>query len=74
MSRPQGEDDSRARVPDRSVLLVAAAVVAGVLGLLALSVYVPAVGQTLATAPVLIVALVVVTGLVLLRALRSRAP
>jgi hypothetical protein len=60
-------------VRDRHVVLVAAAVVALVLGLLALSVWVPAVGDALSSAPLLIAALVGVTVVVLVRALRPRA-
>jgi hypothetical protein len=74
MSRPQGDDDQSRRVPDRYVLFVAAVVVAAVLGMLALSIYVPAVGEALALAPVLIAVLVVVTGVVLLRSIRARGP
>lgn len=59
-------------VRDRHVVLVAAAVVALVLGLLALSVWVPTVGDVLSSAPLLIAALVAVTTVVLIRALRPR--
>lgn len=61
-------------VRDRHVLLVAAAVVALVLGLLLLSAIVPPLGDALALAPVLIVALVLVTAAVLVRALRRPRP
>jgi hypothetical protein len=54
----------------RHVLLAATAVVAIVLGLFVMSLWVPAVGDLMSSVPVLIVALVVVTLLVLLRALR----
>ena len=57
-------------VRDRYVLLVAAAVVALVLGMLLLSAVVRPLGDALALAPVLIVALVVVTVVVLVRAIR----
>lgn len=57
-------------VRDRHVVLVAAAIVAVVLGLLTLSAVVPAFGEAISVAPLLIVALVVVTGVVLFRALR----
>jgi predicted tellurium resistance membrane protein TerC len=63
-----------ARIRDRQVLLVAVGVVVFVLALRALSDYVPAVADALDSAPVLIVALIVVTGLVLVRALRPRKP
>jgi hypothetical protein len=62
------------RIRDRQVLLVAVAVVVFVLALRALSDYVPAVADALGSAPVLIVALVVVTALVLYLALRPRKP
>ncbi|HSH22376.1 MAG TPA: hypothetical protein VK992_07165 [Candidatus Caenarcaniphilales bacterium] len=63
-------------VRDRQVVFAAAAVVAVVLGLLAVSVYVPPVGELLSVAPLVIVALVVITVVVLVRALRpgSRQP
>ena len=70
-------DDSptrRGRVRDRQVILAAVAVVLFVLALRALSEYVPAVADLLGSAPVLIVALVVVTALVLFLALRPRKP
>lgn len=68
-------DGSRAprRVRDRDVVLLATAVVALVLGLYLLSSAVPAVGDFLRSAPVLIVGLIAVTAVVLLRALRPRA-
>jgi multisubunit Na+/H+ antiporter MnhE subunit len=56
------------------VILVAVAVVLFVLALRALSDYVPAVADALGFAPVLIVALVVSTILVLFLALRPRKP
>jgi len=58
------------RIRDRHVVLVAAALVAVVLGLQLLSTFVPAVGDFLGLAPVLIGALIVVTLVVLARALR----
>lgn len=61
-------------VRDRQVVFVATAVVVAVLGLLALSVYVPVVGEALSAAPLLIVALIVITVVVLVRALRPRTP
>jgi polyferredoxin len=60
------------RVRDRQVVLVAAAVVAVVLGLQLLSAFVPAIGDVLGLAPVLIGALIVITLVVLVRALRPR--
>ncbi|MDQ3938422.1 MAG: hypothetical protein M3253_07050 [Chloroflexota bacterium] len=60
-------------VRDRQVVLVAAAVAAVVLGLQAASALVPAVGEALGLAPVLIGALVIVTLVVLARALRPPA-
>ncbi|CAN5166056.1 hypothetical protein BH24CHL7_BH24CHL7_07780 [soil metagenome] len=60
-------------VRDRHVVLAATAVVVVVLGLLALSVYVPVVGEALSAAPLLIVALIVITAVVLVRALRPRS-
>jgi hypothetical protein len=56
------------------VILVAFVVVLFVLALRALSDYVPAVADVLGFAPVLIVALVIVTALVLFLALRPRKP
>jgi Ca2+/H+ antiporter len=61
-----------ARVRDRQVVLLAAVVVVVVLGLQLLSTFVPAVGDVLGLAPVLIGALIVVTLVVLARALRPR--
>lgn len=61
-------------VRDRHVVLVAAAVVAIVLGLLTLSVLVPAFGEAISVAPLLIIALVVITGVILIRALRPQRP
>jgi hypothetical protein len=61
-------------IRDRHVVLLAAAVVAVVLGLQVLSSLVPAVGDFLGLAPVLIGALVLVTLVVLVRALRPRPP
>ena len=71
-----GDRRPRARggIRDRHVVLVASAVVAMVLGLQLLSTFVPAVGDFLGLAPVLIGALVVVTLVVLARALRPRPP
>ena len=71
-----GDQPRRARggIRDRHVVLVAGAVVAIVLGLQLLSTFVPAVGDLLGLAPVLIGALVVVTLVVLARALRPRPP
>ena len=61
-----------APIRDRHVVLLAAAVVAIVLGLQVLSSLVPAVGNFLGLAPVLIGGLIVVTLVVLARALRPR--
>lgn len=61
-------------IRDRHVVLVASAVVAIVLGLRLLSTFVPAVGDFLGLAPVLIGALIVATLIVLARALRPRPP
>lgn len=60
------------RIGGRHVVLAAAAVVVLVLGLQLVSLLVPAVGEALGLAPLLILALVVVTGVVLVRALRPR--
>jgi hypothetical protein len=60
-------------IRDRQVVMLAAAVVAVVLGLQLLSTFVPAIGDALGLAPVLIGALIVVTLLVLARALRPPA-
>ncbi len=65
---------NRRQVRDRHVVLVAAAVVAVVLGLQLLSAVVPAVGDFLGLAPVLIGALIVITLVVLARALRPARP
>jgi uncharacterized membrane protein YbhN (UPF0104 family) len=62
------------RVRDRQVILVAVAVVLFVLALRALSDNVPAVADMLGSAPVLVVALVVATVIVLFLALRPRKP
>lgn len=62
------------RIRDRHVVMVAAVMVAVVLGLQVLSSLVPAVGDFLGLAPVLIGALIVVTLIVLARALRPRRP
>lgn len=70
-------DDSgpgRPRIRDRHVVLVAAAVVAAVLGLQVMSVFVPALRDALALAPLLIGVLVIVTLVVLARALSARRP
>lgn len=63
----------RAPIGARHVLLVASAIVVLVLGLQVVSLLVPGVGDAVGLAPLLIVALVVVTALVLARALRPRA-
>jgi uncharacterized membrane protein YbhN (UPF0104 family) len=62
------------RIRDRQVILVAVAVVLFVLALRALSDNVPAVADMLGSAPVLVVALVVATVIVLFLALRPRKP
>ena len=75
--RPPVTDEGPTRgghVRDRQVLLVAVAVVVFVLALRALNDYVPAIADALGFEPVLIVALVVVTALVLFLALRPRKP
>jgi polyferredoxin len=55
---------------DRQVVLVAASIVVVILGLQLVSALVPAVGDVLGLAPVIIGALVLVTLVVLLRAVR----
>jgi hypothetical protein len=60
------------RVRDRDVLLAAVLVVAGVLVVAWLTGLVPALDNAIGLAPVIIVGLVVVTVLVLVRALGSR--
>lgn len=55
---------------DRQVVLIAAAIVVAVLGLQLVSALVPAVGEVLGLAPVIIGALVLVTLVVLARAVR----
>jgi hypothetical protein len=65
-----GEPSGERRIRDRQVVLLAAGVVAAVLGLNVLSVMVPAVGDALGFAPLLIGVLVVATLIVLARALR----
>ena len=62
------------RIRDRDVLLVAALVVAGVLIVAWLTGLVPALDDAIGLAPVVIVGLVVVTLIVLARALRPRRP
>lgn len=71
---PTAQRPSRRPVPDRYVLLAAAAVVVLVLILRLVTDYVPGVADLLGFDPVLIVALVIVTGLVLVRAMRPRNP
>lgn len=68
---PGGSGTRPGPVRDRYVLVVAAAVVALVLGLLLLSAVVRPLGDALALAPVLIGVLVVVTVVVLVRAIRG---
>jgi hypothetical protein len=72
MSKPA--PDRQPRIRDRHVLLLATAIVAAVLGLQALSIFVPAIGEVVGLAPVLIGALIIVTVVVLGRALRPRRP
>ena len=61
----------RRPIRDRHVVYAAAAVVAFVLLLRLLSDYVPGVADLLGYAPVLILGLVLVTAIILIRALRS---
>lgn len=68
--RERAEPGGPSRVRDRQVLLIAAVVVVAVVGLNVVSVLVPPVGQVLGLAPVLIGALMIVTIVVLARALR----
>ena len=70
-------DDGRtsgSRIRDRQVLLVAVGVVAFVLALRVVSAFVPALDDALGFAPVLILAMVAITGFVLWRAVRPRRP
>jgi hypothetical protein len=67
-----GDDPAARTTRDRQVVLVAVAIVAGVLGLNVLSVLVPALGDLLGGVPVLIVGLIAVTLIVLGLALRRR--
>lgn len=60
------------RVRDRDVVLAAALVVAGVLGVAWLTGLVPALDSAIGLAPVVIVGLVVVTLVVLIRVLFAR--
>ena len=69
-----GDESSPSPVKDRHVLLAAVAAAGLVLGLLLLSAWVRPLGDALAGAPVLISALVLVTLVVLVRAVRGRAP
>jgi hypothetical protein len=62
------------RVRDRDVVLAAALVVAGVLIVAWLTGFIPALDSAIGLAPVVIVALVVVTVVVLARALWPRRP
>jgi hypothetical protein len=62
------------RIRDRDVLIVAALVVAGVLIVAWLSGLIPALDDAIGLAPIVIVALVVVTLFVLARALWPRRP
>ena len=62
------------RIRDRDVLLAAALVVAGVLIVAWLTGLIPALDDAIGLAPVVIVGLVVVTLIVLARALRPRRP
>ena len=66
------DDPTPGTTRDRQVLLLAAAIVAGVLGLNVLSVLLPAVGDVLGGVPLLIAGLVAVTLIVLGTALRRR--
>ena len=59
-------------IGDRQVVLVAVAIVGVVLGLRLLGTLVPGVDQALGVAPLLIVALIAITIVVLFRALRPR--
>jgi polyferredoxin len=68
-NRPSAPRQAR----DRQVVLVAAAIVAAVLGLQLISALVPAVGDVLGLAPILIGTLVLVTLVVLVRAVRPPA-
>jgi len=61
-------------IGDRQVVLVAVAIVGVVLGLRLLGALVPGVDQALGVAPLLIVALIAITILVLFRALRPSPP
>ena len=70
--RPPADSQPTARVRDRDVLLAAALVVAGVLIVAWLTGLFPALDAAIGLAPVVIVGLVVVTLLVLARALRPR--
>lgn len=60
------------RVRDRDVLIAAALVVAGVLSVAWLTGFIPALDNAIGLAPLVIVGLIVVTVLVLTRALRPR--
>jgi hypothetical protein len=69
MTDPATEPRPSPRVRDRDVVLAAALVVAGVLIVAWLSGLIPALDDAIGLAPVVIVGLVAVTGLVLFRAL-----
>jgi protein-S-isoprenylcysteine O-methyltransferase Ste14 len=67
-----GPDGGRSPIGAWHVVLVAAVVVAVVLGLQLVSLVVPEVGRAVGVMPLLIVALVLVTAVVLLGAVRKR--
>jgi heme A synthase len=65
-------DPPQRGIRDRHVVLLATAIVALVLGLRLIGELVPGVDEVLGVAPLLIVALILVTVVVLVRALRPR--
>lgn len=67
-----GSPPGQPRVRDRDVLVVAALVVAGVLSVAWLTGLIPALDSAIGLAPVVIVGLILVTVVVLARALRPR--
>ena len=68
------ERRGRAFARDRDVLLIAAIVVGGVLGLNLLTAAVPGLDALLARLPVIVILMVAVTTLVLVRAVGRRGP
>jgi hypothetical protein len=72
MTDPQAPAPSRRPVRDRDVFITAALIVAGVLIVARITGFIPALDDLIGLAPAIIVVLIVVTILILVRALRPR--